>query len=962
MAIRSLDEELETSIVSESSLNTIKRIVRDVIRDTTTAINVQDGSLNLQAFSDALKNYLADPDNLNAQELQTLLASFGFAREAELDTLYADTDIRASAPFVFHHDNFDDTGLAIPQNGKITFVVQGVSFDVPGGASALLNLPHATTTALTGENSVEIPHAISRDRDGNYGVGLRIGRSAAGNFLLQTFDDDSNQTRDLEIKGHIEQEIVLGGATHIFLQGNNLFYTSRAGDNERRVPVDLSSLASSHTPVANSVYVNTQAELDALATSQTAIITSSFGAFLKDDILRYNATSSAWEKISSLRIAPTASEVDPLVGAVLSRHVAIAYDVAANTYTFSWSLTDLHSDLQDLINGKEDASNVYEAARKNVAALTPEQQKAFRDRIGINYPKADNAFFDFEHELGSHDVDGNAGTPFHDSGLDFPNAALSFYIKNDQDGESWDTTTNTRRYITKQELFALANAVAGSPFESQGYLRIVMRPPANAASPDPAFWDDDDEVYYVGHAGPRFLDTKDDQDDYTLRYYVKGSRLKDFADASENVKVAPSDMSLGADFVQGGDDLALSLLAKSVIQGTNVIDPNTGDVSISPAPSAANKGRQMFLDGYLYYSDSENWIRQQRADQSVSKGEESFPAKYVATAADAANLRLQAEASTGGTRDDQRLLFAAFENPVVQPSPQFPNPTRTTGSSTSRLTPSGWQRVTYYSHDNNNQNYAGRFVFTPHGDDERAFAPVILSLRLQGEAQSAETNYALNKDNHGRYVSAVVAAKYRPIALDATTMPPQPDRALLFNLQNESVDGGNYQYLSPVEGSHKYVPSELFGILWKPRDFWAANNQHFAAWRGTPANQWNVFAATGFAANHFRITDLPAGSKCVLKLRAGTTTQIWTGEFYSDDLRALPFLTATTTVPIPGREIMSGADNGSARPDANCLTATLQGFDIFRIGWYQGRLAISVDHPDRWLNTSSIAEIKLLGS
>ena len=184
---------------------------------------------------------------------------------------------------------------------------------------------------------------------------------------------------------------------------------------------------------------------------------------------------------------------------------------------------------------------------------------------------------------------------------------------------------------------------------------------------------------------------------------------------------------------------------------TYVINQQTGEITISPAASDRPQGWQIELHNQIYVGLNNEWVHIPLGRDVVLKSEESYPAKLVAEASESDNARVQVEIHTGDDRDDQLIRFAAFVDPIVQPSPQFPNPTRTTGTTFAQTPPPGWRRATYYSDTHNSQAYAGRFVFTPTGDISSELAPVQMTLRLVGETEAQGTTYALNRDVHGVY-------------------------------------------------------------------------------------------------------------------------------------------------------------------------------------------------------------------
>ena len=211
---------------------------------------------------------------------------------------------------------------------------------------------------------------------------------------------------------------------------------------------------------------------------------------------------------------------------------------------------------------------------------------------------------------------------------------------------------------------------------------------------------------------------------------------------------------------------------RQVEQATYLTDQQTGDFAVSPAATDRPEGWLTELTNLLFINLGGTWTEIALSRNVVQKSEEAFPAKLIATPAESANARVQTEIHRGGDRDDQLMRFPAFRDPVVQPSTLFPNPTRTTGVTHALTPPPGWRRVSYYSDSHNSQAYAGRLVFAPTGDLVREFAPVQVAIRVVGETEAQGTTIALNRDVHGVYVSAVLAAKYRPNKIDGANPPP----------------------------------------------------------------------------------------------------------------------------------------------------------------------------------------------
>ena len=390
-------------------------------------------------------------------------------------------------------------------------------------------------------------------------------------------------------------------------------------------------------------------------------------------------------------------------------------------------------------------------------------------------------------------------------------------------------------------------------------------------------------------------------------------------------------------------------------QGTYVSD-NDGNVTISPAPADRPRGWPLNIDDILFINDGTNWNPQAREVDVVFKGDETFPAKKIAAANESDDARIQVEVASGGDRDDQPLRFPAFNNPIQRASALNPNPTKTTGFSVSATTPPGYRRVTYYPPESASTQFAGRITFTPIGNLD--FDAIQVPMYVQGENADDATTYALSK-SRGLYVTAPIAAKYRPIALDATTRPPQPDKALRVNPQNASTDGGHFQYYTDEAFDAKYYTAALMGALAKPRLYWYATAGNFALWRANTSNIWNVHQASGAGANMFTRDSLPNNCLLVVRFKEGTRTAVCSSiPFYSSDFKALPNLAATNTGAIMGLELFRG--DSDHRSDQNCYRFNFEGDTFIYLGWYNDRFAIRVDHHERWADTS-VAQLMILG-
>ena len=404
--------------------------------------------------------------------------------------------------------------------------------------------------------------------------------------------------------------------------------------------------------------------------------------------------------------------------------------------------------------------------------------------------------------------------------------------------------------------------------------------------------------------------------------------------------------------------LISGVLRNPVEQATYLTDQQTGDFSVSPSPSDRPEGWLTELTNLLFVNFSGELVEIALSRNVVQKSEEAFPAKLIATPAESANARVQAEIHMGGDRDDQLLRFPAFRDPVVQPSALFPNPTRTTGTTHALTPPPGWRRVTYYSDTHNSQNYAGRLVLLPTGDVVREFAPVQIALRVVGETEAQGTTIALNRDIHGVYVSNVLAAKYRPNKIDGANPPPQADVSLLANPQNGSSDGGNYQYRNPDVAENKYFDATNMGALAKPRRFFFGNAAFFTALRAVGDNRWMEFSASTGHTSLFRRTDLPDSAMCFLSLRAQDSSVMNTRMFFARDFKELGNVPAANTTPKHSVELLSG--DADATSGANCYQATMQNRETVSIGWRGDRFAVLVPNASRWIDTARL-ELWIIG-
>ena len=119
--------------------------------------------------------------------------------------------------------------------------------------------------------------------------------------------------------------------------------------------------------------------------------------------------------------------------------------------------------------------------------------------------------------------------------------------------------------------------------------------------------------------------------------------------------------------------LTSGVLRTPVERANYLTDQTTGDFSVSPAAADRPEGWLIELTGLLFANFGGTYTEVALSRNVVQKSEEAFPAKLIATPAESANARVQAEIHMGGDRDDQLLRFPAFRDPVVQPSALFPN-------------------------------------------------------------------------------------------------------------------------------------------------------------------------------------------------------------------------------------------------------------------------------------------------
>ena len=119
-------------------------------------------------------------------------------------------------------------------------------------------------------------------------------------------------------------------------------------------------------------------------------------------------------------------------------------------------------------------------------------------------------------------------------------------------------------------------------------------------------------------------------------------------------------------------------------------------------------------------------------------------------------------------------------------------------------------------------------------------------------------------------------------------------------------------------------------------------------------------AAAGHTAL-FPREDLADGAMFFVRLKAGNSTCVVNGPLtFSMDFKALANIPAANTAPLACQEVLSGT-SAAATTNPNSVTATLTGRDVMWLGWRNGRLAVRVDHADRWASANSVFEIWVLG-
>ena len=225
----------------------------------------------------------------------------------------------------------------------------------------------------------------------------------------------------------------------------------------------------------------------------------------------------------------------------------------------------------------------------------------------------------------------------------------------------------------------------------------------------------------------------------------------------------------------------LQTVAEEAHYATN---QQTGEISISPSPTERPEGWMIKLTGLLFMQQGGDWVEVALSRNVVQKSEEAFPAKLIATTAESANARIQTEIHTGGDRDDQLLRFPAFRDPSGSTINAVPKPNKNNWHHTRRDSASRLETCHLLLGHPQQPELRWRLVFAPTGDLVREFAPVQIAIRLVSESEAQGTTIALTRDQHGVYVSAQLAAKYRPNKIDGANPPPQADVSLLANPQN----------------------------------------------------------------------------------------------------------------------------------------------------------------------------------
>ena len=409
--------------------------------------------------------------------------------------------------------------------------------------------------------------------------------------------------------------------------------------------------------------------------------------------------------------------------------------------------------------------------------------------------------------------------------------------------------------------------------------------------------------------------------------------------------------------VPGEDDEKITYHALKDIPvryGALALSDDGRTLTVSPAASSVQAIALLQVGSDLYIKSGNDWRQFAFADNTITRFDESYPAKRPATAADAGNLRVQVQTHTEALRSDKQIVLPAYDNPAQPQQPgQPPQTPRSRGYAVATGMPPPWHRGTFYDANFVDASLRGKFSLTPFGDLENEFAPTRLAIRLDGEDLSATQELALTS-HRGGYITDL-PVKYQPTTPAATGS----SKTLLVNFVNDS---GAWQYLSNQIEDNKYLDADSMGLIARPRRwFHGTESNTFQHLRGLAASTWLVHGASGTIMPE--IASLPDDALLMVVMRtAGGSNDmkpVSSRQFAAYCLKELETLNGATTSERVAMRI--GEGNDSRLTNANAIEFDVQGWTTVFIGAHNGRLAIKPSNPDYWGADSKLDFLALGG-
>ena len=462
------------------------------------------------------------------------------------------------------------------------------------------------------------------------------------------------------------------------------------------------------------------------------------------------------------------------------------------------------------------------------------------------------------------------------------------------------------------------------------------------------------------------LDIPSDADIQTLAEAAAAARFTD----DEKTKLSRvSPLAVGGDpaarrrdlahlaNVPGADDERITYRAlkdNPVRYGALALSDDGQTLGISPAASSFQTIVLLQVGSDLYIKSGNDWRQFAFADNTITRFDESYPAKRPATAADADNLRVQVQVHTEALRADKRIVLPAYDNPAQPQQPgQPPQTPRSRGHAVAIGMPPPWHRGTFYDANFVDASLRGKFSLTPFGDLENEFAPTRLAIRLEGEDLSATQELALTS-HRGGYV-ADLPVKYRSTSPASTGS----SKTLLINFVNDS---GAWQYLSNQIEDNKYLDADNMGLIARPRRwFHGTEGNTFQNLRGLASGTWLVHGANGAAMPEIASLPDDAILMVVMRTAGGSNNMkpVSSRQFAAYCLKELETLNGATTSERVAMRI--GEGNDSRLTNANAIEFDVQGWTTVFIGAHNGRLAIKPSNPDYWGADSKLDVLALGG-